>query len=175
MEPMWLLTTVLMIISCTYFLFQIRELYAINSWSQCHGQERKTILHYYLFGDKTIQNCHKIDATHWYNYDLFLRQETQKRLHILEADMIKKNIDLMSLAKRMHFLHDMFQMTAIALVSVINHYHINGLHLFWDTLHIYNKHFDFFLWIFSDRWFHLNSILLMSFSTIYVSCFWHIF
>ena len=27
-------------------------------------------------------------------------------------------------------------MTAIALVSVINHYHINGLHLFWDTLYL---------------------------------------
>ena len=26
-------------------------------------------------------------------------------------------------------------MTAIALVSVINYYHINGLHLFWDTLY----------------------------------------
>ena len=36
----------------------------------------------------------------------------------------------------MHFLLDVFQMTAIALVSVINHYHINGLHLFWDTLYI---------------------------------------
>ena len=42
----------------------------------------------------------------------------------------------MSLAQRMHFLQDVIQMTVIALVSVINHYHINGLHLFWDTLHI---------------------------------------
>ena len=33
------------------------------------------------------------------------------------------------------FLEDGFQMTAIALVSVINHYHINGLHLCWDTLY----------------------------------------
>ena len=33
----------------------------------------------------------------------------------------------------MYFLQDMFQMTAIAFVSVINHYHINGLHLFGDT------------------------------------------
>ena len=31
----------------------------------------------------------------------------------------------------------MFQMNAIALVSEINHYHINGLHLFLDTLYIY--------------------------------------
>ena len=42
----------------------------------------------------------------------------------------------MSLAQRMHLLLDVFQMTAIALVSVINHYHINGLHLFWDTLYL---------------------------------------
>ena len=37
----------------------------------------------------------------------------------------------------MHFLQDVFQMTAIALVSVINHDHINELNLFWDTLYIY--------------------------------------
>ena len=36
----------------------------------------------------------------------------------------------------LHFLQDVFQMTAIVLVSVINHYHINGLHLFWDILYI---------------------------------------
>ena len=44
----------------------------------------------------------------------------------------------MSLAQRMHFLQNLFQMTAIALVSVLNYYHINGLHLFWDTLYIFN-------------------------------------
>ena len=43
----------------------------------------------------------------------------------------------MSLVQRMHFLQDVFQMTAITLVSVINHYHINWLHLFWDTQYIY--------------------------------------
>ena len=42
----------------------------------------------------------------------------------------KKNIDLMSLAQKIHFLQSVFQMTAIAIVSVINPYHINGLHLF---------------------------------------------
>ena len=41
----------------------------------------------------------------------------------------------MSLAQRVHFLQDVFQMTAIVLVSVINH-HINGLYLFWDTLYL---------------------------------------
>ena len=35
----------------------------------------------------------------------------------------------MSQAQKMNFLQDVFQMTAIALVSVLNHY-INGLHLF---------------------------------------------
>ena len=49
----------------------------------------------------------------------------------------KKNVDLISLAQIMDILQDLFQMTAIALVSVINHYHINGLHLFWDTQYIY--------------------------------------
>ena len=35
----------------------------------------------------------------------------------------------------MHFLLGVLHMTTIALASVINHYHINGLHLFWDTLY----------------------------------------
>ena len=41
----------------------------------------------------------------------------------------------MSLAQRMHFLQDVDQMTATALISVINHHHINRLHLFWDNLY----------------------------------------
>ena len=40
----------------------------------------------------------------------------------------------MSLTQKMHFLLDVFQMTTIVLVSVINPYHINGLQVFWDTL-----------------------------------------
>ena len=48
----------------------------------------ENIFRHNLFGEKIIQNCHKIDASHWYNNDLLLRQETQKSLHILEADMI---------------------------------------------------------------------------------------
>ena len=64
-------------------------------------------------------------------------KKLKKRLPVLEADItIKKNIDLMFLSQRIHFLEDMFQMIAIALVSVINHYYIHGLHLFWDTLYI---------------------------------------
>ena len=42
----------------------------------------------------------------------------------------------MSLAQRTYFLQDVFQMIGIALVWVNNHNHINGLHLFWNTLHI---------------------------------------
>ena len=47
-------------------------------------------------------------------------KKLKKRLHVLEADRlkIKKNIDLMSLAERMPFFQNMFQMTAIVLVSV---------------------------------------------------------
>ena len=48
-----------------------------------------------------------------------------------------KDINPMSLAQRMHFWHDVFQMTAIALVSVINHRQINKLHQFCYTLYIY--------------------------------------
>ena len=63
-------------------------------------------------------------------------------MHVLGADMITINkiINLMCLAQKMHFLKDMFQMTAILLVSVINHCHINGLHLFCDTLGSLNIH-----------------------------------
>ena len=63
----------------------------------------KTILSHYLFGDKIIQNCLKIDATHYYNNDLVLKQETQKRLHILEVDMITIKKTLMSLAQGVLF------------------------------------------------------------------------
>ena len=35
------------------------------------------------------------------------------------------------------FLQDVYQMTTIVLLSEINHYHINKLHLFWDTLFMY--------------------------------------
>ena len=39
-----------------------------------------------------------------------------------------KKIDVMSLNQGMHFLYDVFQMTTVVLASVMNHYHINGLH-----------------------------------------------
>ena len=51
----------------------------------------------------------------------------------------------MSLSQMGHFLLDIFQMTSIALVSVINHYHDNGLHLFWDTLYLSSTSFFFLI------------------------------
>ena len=68
----------------------------------------------------------------------YWNKKLKKRLHVLEADIItiKKYINLICLTQRVHFLQDMFEMATIAFVSVINHYHINGLHLFWDTLYI---------------------------------------
>ena len=77
-----------------------------------------------------------IDMIMIYYWDKKLKK---KRFHVLEADIITikkttKNIDLMSPAQRMHFLQDVFQMTTIAPISVINHYYINVLYLFWDTL-----------------------------------------
>ena len=53
----------------------------------------KNILPHYSFRDKFIPSCLNIDATHKYENDLLLRQETEK----------KRNIDFISLAQRMHF------------------------------------------------------------------------
>ena len=39
----------------------------------------ENILRHYLFGDKIIQNCLRIDATHSYDNDLFLREETPQK------------------------------------------------------------------------------------------------
>ena len=51
-------------------------------------------------------------------------------MHVLEADIIaikkKQQHWFDGLAQKMHFLQDIFQMTVIALVSVINNYHIKG-------------------------------------------------
>ena len=47
-------------------------------------------------------------------------------MYVLEADIIiKKNI---------YFFQNMFQMTAITSVSLLNHYLIIGLYIFWDTV-----------------------------------------
>ena len=78
-----------------------------------------------------MQQIYRIMIYYW-------DKKLKKRLHDLEADIIpiKKNIGLTSLDQRMHFSQDVFQMTAIALESIINNYYVNELHLFWDTLYI---------------------------------------
>ena len=84
---------------------------------------------------KLSQNICKPLIWKWF---IIETRNSKKRLPVLEVDIItiKKNINLMSLVQRMYFLQDMFQMRDIVLVSVINHYHSNGLHLFWDILYI---------------------------------------
>ena len=48
-----------------FFVSYLKIVFSNNStWSQCLVQERKNILRYHLFGDKIIQNCLKINATH---------------------------------------------------------------------------------------------------------------
>ena len=93
----------------------------------------ENILRHNLFGDKIIENCLKIDVIIWYENDLLERQETQKRIACPGSwyNNNKTNIDLMSL----HFWQDVFQMTAIVHFSLTNHYQINELHLFSDTLY----------------------------------------
>ena len=49
----------------------------------------------------------------------------------------------MSVAQRIDFLLDVFQMTTIALVSVISHYHINALNLFENTLFIQKSYIKY--------------------------------
>ena len=54
----------------------------------------------------------------------------KKNLFVQQADIKQlKNIKLMSLTQRIHILQNVFPMTAIALIPVINHYHINRFHL----------------------------------------------
>ena len=48
-------------------------------------------------------------------------KKVKKRLHVLEADIIIKKNTLIWFLKGCIFLEDVFQMKAIALVSVINH------------------------------------------------------
>ena len=55
-----------------------RCLIPLQRCSRCILQTQLT--EQYLFGDKIIQNCLKIYATHSYNYDLLLRQETLKKI-----------------------------------------------------------------------------------------------
>ena len=60
----------------------------INPLTQYRGLERKNILHHYLFGYKIIETCLELGATHSFDNDLLLRQETKKKLHVLKVNII---------------------------------------------------------------------------------------
>ena len=64
-------------------------------------------------------------------------KKLKKRLQVLEADLItiRKNIDFDVSSSKDAFIQNVFQMIVITLFSVINHYHINVLYLFWDILY----------------------------------------
>ena len=101
------------------------------------GQDRKIFLSLLISRQnhsKLFENSCSLSVIMIYYGD----KKLKKGFHVLEADAItnKTNIDSISLAQRMPVLLVMFQMTAIALVSIINQYHINGLHLFWETLYL---------------------------------------
>ena len=85
-----------------------------------------------------MQSINKIMIYYW-------DKKLKKRLHIQEADIItiEKKTDSMSRVRRMYFLLDVFQMITTALLSVINRYHINGLHLFLGTLYFNVNWFSF--------------------------------
>ena len=76
---------------------------------------------HYLFEDKIIQNCLKIDTTHYYDNGLLQDKKIKKKTTYLEADIItiKTKTDLISLAQRMYLLQNVLQITAIAIVEVI--------------------------------------------------------
>ena len=52
------------------------------------GTREEKYLCHNLFGDEIIQNCPKIDATHFDNDLLLLLLKLKKRLHVLEGDII---------------------------------------------------------------------------------------
>ena len=71
----------------------------VNPQLQYLGQERKNICRHYLFGDKIIQNSLKTDATHYYDNNLLLWQETHKKIACHGRwynNNNNKNIDSMS-------------------------------------------------------------------------------
>ena len=80
----------------------------------------------------------------------------------------------MSQAQRMHLLLDVFQMTAIVLISVINHYYINELNLFWDNLCL-SLSWDFFGLILRNLVLLRPSIFTYSFISVYLIVLFLIF
>ena len=77
----------------------------------------------------------------------YREKKLKKRLHVLKAYiiMIKKySLDVSD--SKIHFLQDMFQMTTIAVVSVINHYPIYGLRHIYIYIYIYNEKLKISVW-----------------------------
>ena len=80
--------------------------------------------------------CLKIDATHEYDNDLLLKQAQWRSFgtrpvknasfELETSNQFLKKITIISASRTCNLF---FQF----LLSVINHYHINGLHLFWDS------------------------------------------
>ena len=138
MIPIWLPITLIMLCSFLFLVWKYYSITIINPRSQFLGQEREYILRHYLFGDKIIQNCLKTDATISMIIIYFWDKKLKKKISFpgIWYNSNEKDTNLTFLAQKMHFSLNVFRMTVIALVSVMNHYHTNGLHLFWDTLYI---------------------------------------
>ena len=104
--------------------------------------KEENILCHLLLKDKIFQNCLKIDATHLYDKDLLLWQETKKKkLHVLQVNIIKiikKTTTLIwcLLLKRCIFYRKYSKWPPLCLSQVTNHNNINELHLFWAILYI---------------------------------------
>ena len=73
-----------------FFVSDLKIVYDNNYYSSItmSWTREENILCHNLFSDKIIQNCLQIDATHYYYNDSLVRQETIKRLDVLEADII---------------------------------------------------------------------------------------
>ena len=111
--------------------FTIKTIYSRSLYL---GQERKK----YFWETKSFKSVSKqikpINMILIYKWDKKLKKK--KRLHVLEVDIItvKRTLVCCLQLKEWIIYKTLSKMTAIVPVSVINHYHINGLHLFWDTL-----------------------------------------
>ena len=89
--------------------------------------------HSLFLGNNT--ECLKIDATHWYDSDLLLRQAQWLSFGTCPVKNASFELET-SNECFFNCCYINFQDTQSFfefLVSVTNHFHINGLHLFWDS------------------------------------------
>ena len=95
------------------------------------------LFHYILRTCVNIDTgCLKIDATHLYKNDSLLRQVQWRSF---ETRPVKNTFFELETSNKVSFFnlyYFSFQDTQLlkVFVSVINHYHINGLHLFCQTV-----------------------------------------